>query len=94
MERTPEKRLQNLLAYFGWQGGTIHQVAAEVGVDSAELLYGHPASIHLASLYSLGACSLETCSKSWRVNRLAPKRKGERDYWLGVADAISICEEE
>jgi hypothetical protein len=94
MIKTPEKRLQNLLAYFGWQGGTIHQVAKAVGVDSTTLLHGKPEKTFLASDYSLGSCALETCGKSWRVNHLAERRYEVADYWLGVADALSICKEE
>ena len=37
---TPEQRMRNLLRYFGWQGGTIHQVAKETGISVQDLLYG------------------------------------------------------
>ena len=31
--------MQNLYTYFGWQGGTIHQVADVTGCDSGDLIY-------------------------------------------------------
>ncbi len=94
MIKTPEQRMKNLLAYFGWQGGTIHQLEAETGVDGDVLLHGKPSATWLASDYSLGSAALETCTKEWRVDVLAGGRRGYADYWLGVADAMSVCREE
>ncbi len=36
----PEQRTKNLLRYFGWQGGTIHQISRETGISVQDLLYG------------------------------------------------------
>lgn len=89
MKHTPETRSANLFHYFGWKGGTIHQIADETGVSVQDLLYGEPSSNYLSSHYSHGACANETCSLPYRI--LLSKRdevKGDRDYWIGVACAI------
>ena len=39
-EITPSMRLRALLYFFGWQGGTIHQVAAETGLKQFQILNG------------------------------------------------------
>lgn len=36
MQYEPEARTRNLMEYFGWQGGTIHQVAQETAYPNAE----------------------------------------------------------
>ncbi len=90
---TPEARLANLLAYFGWQGGTIHQLERETGVDASTLLHAPNLCQHIADDYSKGASALETCSKDWRVTRLAPQYKGNAAYWVGVAHALHVCPE-
>lgn len=84
---TPESRSANLFHYFGWQGGTIHQIASETGIDVSDLLYGEPEATYLNSKYSHGACANETCSLPMRL-KLAQETKGNRDYWIGVACAI------
>lgn len=77
---TPEQRMAALLYYFGWQGGTIHQLAAETGCKSSDLLYSP-----WKRNQSYGMSAIRTCDRNWRVNRLAQKHKGDLDYWL---DAI------
>ncbi len=92
MVKSPEQRSSNLFAYFGYQGGTIHQIAQETGVDAQTLLYAEPKDgTYLSSLYSLGSSALETCTLNWRRNTLAPQHHGQIDYWLGVADAFEVC---
>lgn len=88
MKRNPVIRMANLLAYFGWQGGTIHQIAKETGVDASTLLYGNPPEKNGA--YISGQSALSTCSRDWRVNELARKRYGNVEYWLGVADCFPL----
>lgn len=89
---TPEQRMTNLLTYFGWQGGTIHQLEQETGVDAATLLHAPNMCQHIADEYSKGAAALETCGRDWRVKRLAPKYKGNAAYWIGVAHALRVWE--
>lgn len=87
MTRTPQTRSENLFHYFGWQGGTIHQIADETGVDVQTLLYADPSETYLSSKYSHGAAANETCTLSMRL-KLAKEAKGMKDYWIGVAFAI------
>lgn len=91
---TPEARMANLLAYFGWQGGTIHQLEAATGVDASILLHALNLCQHIADDYSKGASALETCSLAWRRDRLAPMHKGNGPYWIGVAHALRVWEGE
>jgi hypothetical protein len=75
---TPEERARALYYYFGWQGGTIHQLAEATGCSDRELLHGTPA-INLD-----GFSAVRTCNTEWRVNRLAPQHRGDVGYWAGV----------
>lgn len=85
--------LNNLYAYFVWQGGTIHQLAGVTGCNPEELIYTVPNQmevIRLDSDYSLGQSALATCSKEFRVNVLAPKHRGNLMFWLGVRNGYAI----
>lgn len=82
----PVERTINLLHYFGWQGGTIHQLAEETGVSVNTLLYDQPHECGINSKYSHGACANETCNLAMRLE-LAKKVQGNREYWIGVATA-------
>lgn len=73
---SPEDRVKALLYYFGWQGGTIHQLAKETGVDSSTILHGE-----ISSPCNDGFSTIRTCEKDWRVNTLAPKHQGDWSYW-------------
>ncbi len=91
---TPEARMTNLLAFFGWQGGTIHQLEQATGVNAETLLYAPDMCQAINDHYSLGAAALETCSKAWRVDMLAPARQGDEEFWIGVAHALRVCGED
>lgn len=79
---TPENRTKALLYYFGWQGGTIHQIAKETGLDSQKILYGeHSSCPEESSRLSGGFSAIRTCDKPWRVERLAPKHQGDWPFW-------------
>ncbi len=84
---TPEQRTLNLLSYFGYAGGTIHQLAGETGVDAQTLLYGDVSEKHLTTDHCAGQFALRTCSKAHRLG-FVEARKGNKDFWLGVADAF------
>lgn len=75
-----------LFDLLGWQGGTIHQVAKELGfADTSILLYGKPEATHICmdSDYMLGHSAYSTCSQEWVKERLLPKYRGNKDFWLG-----------
>jgi hypothetical protein len=77
---SPEQRTQALYYYFGWQGGTVHQLAQATGLSVDDILYrehgDERSDIHLA-----GFSAIRTCDMDWRRNTLAPKRQGEWAYW-------------
>lgn len=81
----PEKRLQNLLAFFGWQGGTIHQIAKETGIDASTLLYSQTEGKGHA--YTIGRNAMQTATLDSRL-KYAQGWKGHLEFWLGVAEAI------
>ena len=85
--------LKNLYAYFGWQGGTIHQIAVATGCNPNDLIYTVPDQmevIRLDSDYSAGQSALATCSKEFRVSVLAPKHMGNLLFWLGVRNGYAV----
>lgn len=86
-KHTAETRARNLFRYFGWQGGTIHQISAETGVSVTDLLYGEPDAVkRVEPGYSHGYLASDTCGLAMRLD-LAKRKvvKGNADYWIGVA---------
>jgi hypothetical protein len=77
----PEKRTANLLKFFGYTGGTIHQIAAETGVDAQTLLYGDSP---YNDRYAQGRLAIECASREMCLG-LVKYVKGDRSFWLGVA---------
>jgi hypothetical protein len=81
----PETRIESLMALLGWQGGTVHDVCAVVGLDVNDFLYtdfsvlchdfqrGYKESGDLALYY------LST-------------NNGNLQYWFGVISAIQTME--
>lgn len=85
--------LKNLYAYFGWQGGTIHQLTEVTGCNPDGLIYTVPdqmETIRLDSDYSAGQSALATCGKEFRVNVLAPKHRGNLLFWVGVRNGYAV----
>lgn len=78
---TPSQRTRALFYFFGWQGGTIHQLAHETGIDSETILHGV-----VAHDSNGGFSAIRTCGRDWRRGTLAPKHKGD---WPFYAAAIS-----
>lgn len=83
-------RLEALCKALGWQGGTIHQVAAETGCSVQDLIYGQPSATHITSDHAGGWFSARTCSLEHNRRVNFPANKGNLDFWLGVADGI-LC---
>jgi hypothetical protein len=81
--KTPAHRTKNLLDYFGWQGGTIHQLAKETGIDVGTLLHVIPTNIPFE--YTMGLTARTMGLESRR--KLAIERRGNMFFWLGVANA-------
>ena len=84
---TPADRTENLLRYFGWQGGTIHQLAKETGCSVQDLLYATCENKGLVSEHTSGHFALRTCSLDYRL-KFVEKKYGVLDFWLGVAESL------
>lgn len=82
-------KTKNLYEFFGWQGGTIHQLEKATGVPADVLLAPKPDHINTykGSKFDCGL-SWATCKLDWRLSVLTPTYHGCVDYWLGVRDAI------
>lgn len=81
-EASELERLEALLHYFGWQGGTIHQLAKETGCSVDQLLSGRIEAVQAAE--AKGFSAIRTCSKDWRVEKLVAAHQGDWPYWGGV----------
>ena len=84
-EITPSMRLRALLYFFGWQGGTIHQVAAETGLDQLQILNAPLDPTPRLGHSVDGFSAIRTCDREWRRDTLAPKHRGN---WQFFASAI------
>lgn len=74
---TPEMRARALYYYFGWQGGTINQLAQATGCSVSDLLHRAEGEECLGGGFS----AIRTCDVDWRRNTLAPKHQGDWSYW-------------
>lgn len=77
-------RTLNILKSLGFQGGTIHQVAEITGCEAFNVLYvkAEPSRID----YKDGVNSVKHLQEYFPV--IAENKKGNLQFWLGVADAI------
>jgi len=76
-----DSRTIPLYRFFGWQGGTVHQLAAATGLSVMDILYS-PIGEGKDTLGGFSA--IRTCGRDWRRDVLAPKHKGDLPYWHGV----------
>ena len=76
-----EERARALYYYFGWQGGTVHQLAKETGLTVNQILYSPMVDTRLSTG---GFSGVRTCDLSWRINKLAPTQQGNEGYWHDV----------
>jgi hypothetical protein len=68
--------------FFGYQGGTIHQLASQTGCNSEDLIYLEGDYTHQS--YKQGYKWREYASST--RNTLAILYKGDVQFWLGVRD--------
>ncbi len=89
-------RLEALYWAFGWQGGTIHQLEKETGLSVAQLMdlddckfYSRECN-NIYSEYSKGwfAVRTSTIQDNYDMNFGMAIRKGNGQFWQGVADGI------
>ena len=79
----------NLCLAFGWQGGTIHQVAEYTGCSVDDLLQ-NPKEFcgHLGSDKSIGWFAYRTCSQGWNIENFIKDKRGNIAFWMGVAEGV------
>lgn len=85
----PITRTEALMAAFGWQGGTIHQIAEVTGCSALELL--HTEAIVYNQDFKQGWSAYRTCSLEYNQTVIYPSVKGNVQFWLGVAAAVQCC---
>jgi hypothetical protein len=78
-----EMRTKALCHFFGWQGGTIHQLAKACGCDVQILLYS---PLMDGSRLGHGFSAMRTCELDWRRDVLAKSNHGDWPFWR---DAIA-----
>lgn len=81
-------RTLNLLNAFGFQGGTIHQVAALTGCDAFDLL--HTEEIPFDMDRGRGWFAYRTNKQNYNKEEVTPKEQGNVQFWLGVAEAVEV----
>ena len=86
-------RTEALMAAFGYQGGTVHDICKEVGLEVNDFLYGE-----LRVGCDDNACgwfAYRTCSLEFNQERnVKEQRKGDLQFWLGVVTAVNCCEKQ
>ncbi len=80
-----------LMGALGWQGGTIHQVAAETGLKQMDILNLRELKIKtVKGLESYNAGLSWGMSAPHSRNKHIPKEaKGDNHFWAGVMDYFS-----
>lgn len=78
IDYTPSQRFEALAYYFGWQGGTCHQLDDATGCRD---VVSRPFD---QSDNAFGWFAVRTCGVDWRCDKLAPEHKGDWPYWCGV----------
>jgi len=84
--------LECLLFAYDFNGGTIHQMESETGVNSLELLYGKPEFTHFGSDFISGSFAVSTCNVEFNKTVNFPKYKGNKDFFLGVIEGVRTME--
>jgi hypothetical protein len=82
------RNIDTLYALLGWQGGTVHQVAAALNVNANELLHASPKETYLTNgSYMKGQYAHDTCSIGHQRAVLLPQYRGDLNFWLGYIRA-------
>lgn len=81
-------RTEALCRVLGWQGGTIHQVAKEIGCSTHDILYGEP--ISQSTDYVGGWFAARTCSLEHNRKVNFPAARGNLQFWLGASHGFAL----
>ena len=79
-------RTLNLLNAFGYQGGTIHQVAELTGCNAFDLLYEKAMPWDTDRM--CGWFAYRTNKRDFNRSNITPAKKGNVQYWIGVAEGV------
>lgn len=79
-------RTQALMMAFGWQGGTIHQIAQETGCDAHDLIYAESNESALDN--KLGWFAYKTNTLEHNQKTCTVQFRGNLQFWLGVAGGV------
>lgn len=79
-------RTKALMMAFGWQGGTIHQIAEETGCDAHDLIYASAEEWNTD--HKQGWFAYRTCTLEHNQEHTIPVRQGNLQFWLGVASGV------
>ena len=77
-------RTRNLLELLGWQGGTVHDACAEIGVDAHDFLYAN------AEFGPAGPCAdfQRGYSEADDIAVYLAANRGYLQYWFWAISAI------
>lgn len=76
-------RTEAVIVALGYQGGTVHDLCKELGIEVNVFLYGSPNNTANGSY--IHGLYINTCGMEHRHNVLKRDYYGDLDYWLGVA---------
>lgn len=82
-------RTEALMLAFGWKGGTIHQIAEETGCDAHDLIYKPAEGWNNDNAGGWFAYSTNSLEFNQKV--ITPKRKGNLQFWIGVAGGVQTA---
>lgn len=83
------------MSAFGWQGGTVHQLAKVTGLDTSDIhdIHEHACPDYLGTDCSLGRMAYNTCSLEFNLKNNFPAKLGNKDFWRGVWEAAKFNHE-
>lgn len=82
-------RAEALLCAFGRQGGTVHQLTQETGCDAHALACAKTEEWNIE--HQKGWFAYMTCSLEHNQANITQKKKGNLQFWLGVASGVQTC---
>ena len=79
-------RTEALIKAFGWQGGTIHQIAEETGCDAHDLIYNSANESSMS--HKLGWYAYSSNTLKFNQEVITARYRGNLQFWLGVAAGV------
>lgn len=92
MVLTVEENIKRFHLFFDDNTLTLQEIEDKIGLPFSEAIVDDTHS-YFNSDYVSGQCGLTTCSKNWRINKLAKNQKGNLRFWQGVANCFLMEED-